>query len=141
MTQTSQANTGFALPTPVEDPAASTTTATVLLPPGEKFEGTYNVVSDTSSRDLAIGGGILLVLFVAFFFAKNAYANTLVGKRVPPNKANAAGWWLFFFLASAATGVVLLAINAAQFMTPLFLGPVGFVSLLSLFLMLSTGRK
>ena len=140
MSETSQTSSGFALPVPAGS-AATTTTATVILPPGEKFEGTYTVVSDTSSRDLLIGGAILLLLFVAFFFAKNAYANTLVARRVPPNKANAAGWWLFVFLASLATGVVLSAVNASQFMKPLILGPIGSIGLLALVLMLVSGRK
>lgn len=144
MAQTQQKDSGFSLPAPTDAAsaaAAPTTTATVILPPGEKFEGTYTVVSDTSSRDLLVGGGILLVLFVAFFFGKNAYANTLVAKRVPPNKANAAGWWLFVFLASLATGVVLSAINTAKFMTPLILGPVVAVGLVALVLMFVSGRK
>jgi hypothetical protein len=140
MSETSQTSSGFALPVPAGS-AATTTNATVILPPGEKFEGTYTVVSDTSSRDLLIGGAILLLLFVAFFFAKNAYANTLVARRVPPNKANAAGWWLFVFLGSLATGVVLSAVNASQFMKPLILGPVGSIGLLALVLMLVSGRK
>jgi len=140
-TSSSASSSGFALPPPADAASATSTTATVILPPGEKFEGTYTVVSDTASRDLLIGGGILLVLFVAFFFAKTAYANTLVAKRVPPNKANAAGWWMFVLLASLATGVVLSAVNAAKFMTPLILGPVGAVGLLALVLMLTTGRK
>jgi hypothetical protein len=135
MSETSKTNSGFALPVPVNNaPTTTTTTETVILPPGA-------VVSDTSSRDLLIGGAILLLLFVGFFFAKNAYANTLVAKRVPPNKANAAGWWLFVFLASLATGVVLSAVNASQFMKPLILGPIGLISLLALVLMLVSGRK
>lgn len=144
MAQTQQKDSGFSLPTPTDAAsaaAAPTTTATVILPPGEKFEGTYTVVSDTSSRDLLIGGGILLVLFVAFFFAKNAYANTLVAKRVPPNKANAAGWWLFAFLASLAASVVLVAVNSAKFMTPLIIGPLAAVGLVALVLMFVSGRK
>lgn len=139
-------NSGFSLPAPNDAASAAsgpgtTMTATVILPPGEKFEGTYTVAADTSSRDLLIGGGILLVLFVAFFFAKNAYANTLVGKRVPPNKANAAGWWLFVLLASLSTGVVLAAVNAAKFLTPLIIGPIIAVAVLALVLMLVSGRK
>ena len=144
MAQTQQKDSGFSLPEPTDAAsaaAAPTTTATVILPPGEKFEGTYTVVSDTSSRDLLVGGGILLMLFVAFFFAKNAYANTLVAKRLPPNKANAAGWWLFVFLASLATGVVLVAVNSAKFMTPLIIGPVIAFGLVALVLMLFSGRK
>jgi hypothetical protein len=144
MAQTQQQNSGFSLSPPADASsaaAAPTTTTTVIPPPGDKFEGTYTVVSDTSSRDLLIGGGILLVLFVGFFFAKNAYANTLVAKRVPPNKANAAGWWLFVFLASSATGVVLAAVNSAKFMTPLIIGPLAAVGLVSLVLMFVSGRK
>jgi hypothetical protein len=143
MAQTQQNNAGFSLPAPTDaaSAAGTTTTATVILPPGEKFEGTYTVVSDTSSRDLIIGGGILLVLFVAFFFAKNAYANTLVGKRVPPNKANVAGWLLFVFLSNLSIGVVLAAVNASKFMTPLIIGPLVAVALVSFVLMLVSGRK
>lgn len=144
MAQTQQKDSGFSLPTPTDGGSvttAPTTTATVILPPGEKFEGTYSVVSDTSSRDLLIGGGVLIVLFVAFFFAKNAYANTLVAKRVPPNKANAAGWWLFVFLACLATGAVLAAVNSTKFMTPLIIGPLGGSGLVALVLMFVTGRK
>lgn len=140
---TNSSNSGFTLPAPSEAPAAAptTTTATVILPPGQKFEGTYTVVSDTSSRDMLIGGGVLLVLFVAFFFARGAYANSLVGRRIPPNKANAAGWWLFIFLGSLATGLVLSTVNTSRFLTPLIMGPVGAVALLALVLMLVTGRK
>jgi hypothetical protein len=144
MAQTQQQSSGFSLPVPADAASAAaspTTTATVILPPGENFEGTYTVVSEISSRDLLIGGGILLVLFAAFFFAKNAYANTLVAKRVPPNKANAAGWWLFVFLASLATCVVLAVVNSTKFMTPLIIGPVVAVGLMALVLMLVSGRK
>ena len=140
---TNSSNSGFTLPTPSEgsDAVPTTTTATVILPPGQKFEGTYTVVSDTSSRDLLIGGGVLLVLFIAFFFARGAYANSLVGRRIPPNKANAAGWWLFIFMASLSTGLVLSAVNASQFFTPVIMAPVAAVALLALVLMLATGRK
>lgn len=145
MANSESTTSGFTLPAPTDSaPAASaagTGATTVASPPGAALEGAYPVGTDTSSRDLLIGGGILLVLFVAFFFAKNAYANTLVGKRVPPNKANAAGWWMFVLLASLATGVVLSAVNTSRFMTPLILGPVGAVGLLALVLMLTTGRK
>jgi len=60
---------------------------------------------------------------------------------VPPSKANAAGWWMFVLLASLATGVVLSAVNASKFMTPLILGPLGAIGLLALVLMLTSGRK
>ncbi|MEG1325261.1 MAG: hypothetical protein RSD99_10245, partial [Janthinobacterium sp.] len=87
------------------------------------------------------GGVVLLLLFIAFFFAKNAYANGLVAKRVPPNKANASGWWLFIFLASLATGVVLAAVNAHKFLAPLFMGPLVLVGLVALLLTFTSSRR
>lgn len=142
MTQQAQDNAGFTLPPPEGEQADPSTAST-----GQQgtAQDTLTMVPDaavdTSSRDTLIGGGILLVLFIAFFFAKNAYANMLVGKRVPPGKANASGWWLFIFLASLSTGVVLAAVNPAKFMAPLIIGPLGLVALVSLILMLVSGRK
>jgi hypothetical protein len=147
MTQQAKDNAGFALPAPIEGqqaPAAAATPATPATGTGtpetvESLPVTTDV--DTSSRDALIGGGVLLVLFIAFFFAKNAYANTLVAKRIQPGKANAAGWWLFIFLASLSTGVVLAAINAPKFMAPLIIGPLTLIGLIGLVLMLLSSRK
>lgn len=138
-------NSGFSLPAPTNaatpapaDMASQTSTATTT---GVPSLVTIPVGEDTSSRDLLIGGAVILVLLVAFFFAKNAYANTLVGKRVPPNKANAAGWWLFICLSSISIGVVLSAVSSTRFMTPFVLGPLGGVGILGLILALLSGRK
>lgn len=143
MAQNDNNSSGFALPAPsgnaptaLDAPAVTTTTSTEA-PSLESI----NLVEDTSSRDLMVGGVIILVLLVAFFFAKNAYANTLVAKRVPPNKANTAGWWLFIGLAGIAIGVVLAAVSSSRFMTPFVLGPLGGVGLLGLILAVVTGRK
>ncbi|KAB8058906.1 MULTISPECIES: hypothetical protein [Janthinobacterium] len=141
-------NAGFTLPAPVTAPAsappaadasaaASATTATTEAAPAFDAAGT----TDTSSRDTLVGGVVLLLLFIAFFFAKNAYANGLVAKRVPPNKANASGWWLFIFLASLATGVVLAAVNAHKFLAPLFMGPLVLVGLVALLLTFTSSRR
>ncbi|KAB8047609.1 hypothetical protein GCN78_22075 [Janthinobacterium rivuli] len=141
-------NTGFTLPAPVTAPAsappaadaaaaASAATATTEAAPAFDAAGT----TDTSSRDTLVGGVVLLLLFIAFFFAKNAYANGLVAKRVPPNKANASGWWLFIFLASLATGVVLAAVNAHKFLAPLFMGPLVLVGLVALLLTFTSSRR
>ncbi|MFZ7311595.1 hypothetical protein [Comamonas jiangduensis] len=134
-------NSGFTLPSPSNGTAPQTrpgTTATEVSIPSSLD---IKVMEDTGSRDLMIGGGILIVLLIAFFFAKNAYANTLVGKRVPPNKANTAGWWLFICLASLSTAAVLAAVSPMKFMTPMVLGPLGGVGVLSLVLALVSGRK
>lgn len=139
-------NTGFTLPAPVPasappaadaPAAASATTATTEPAPALDTVGT----TDTSSRDTLVGGVVLLLLFIAFFFAKNAYANGLVAKRVPPNKANASGWWLFIFLASLATGVVLATVNAHKFLAPLFMGPLVLVGLVALLLTFTSSRR
>lgn len=146
MTQQAKDNAGFTLPAPVEGepaPAAPATpgTAGATSETLESLPVASAADVDTSSRDALIGGGVLLVLFIAFFFAKNAYANMLVGKRVQPGKANAAGWWLFIFLASLSTGVVLAAINAPKFMAPLIIGPLTLIGLIALVLMLLSARK
>ena len=142
-------NAGFTLPAPVTAPAsappaadaagasASATTATTEPAPALDPAST----TDTSSRDTLVGGVVLLLLFIAFFFAKNAYANGLVAKRVPPNKANASGWWLFIFLASLATAVVLAAVNAHKFLAPLFMGPLVLVGLVALVLTFTSSKN
>lgn len=138
-------NAGFTLPAPATEPAAAAnaapaapaTTASVETAPALD----QVIATDTSSRDSLIGGAVLLVLFVAFFFAKNAYANGLVGKRVSPNKANASGWWLFIFLASLATAVVLAAVNSHKFLAPLFMGPLVLVGLVALVLTFTSSKN
>ncbi|MFM0477801.1 hypothetical protein [Paraburkholderia strydomiana] len=137
---------GFALPAPqtagANAASAATMSSSASVTHTEVFTSTTTSVNvDTSSRDLMIGGAILLVLFVAFFFARGAYANTLVAKRVPPNKANAAGWWLFVFLASLSVGVVLSAVNPARFLAPLIIAPLAVVAVVAIVLMILSGRK
>ena len=140
-------NAGFTLPAPAAAPASAPPAAasaagaasTATTEPAPAFDAA--ATTDTSSRDTLIGGVVLLLLFVAFFFAKNAYANGLVAKRVPPNKANASGWWLFIFLASLATGVVLAAVNAHKFLAPLFMGPLVLVGLVALLLTFTSSRR
>ena len=143
MADTQKPTSGFSLPAPVTESGGSSSTVpvTVIVPPGETLSGTYTVVSETPPRDMLIGGAVLLVLLVAFFFAKNAYANSLVAKRVSPNGANAAGWWMFILLGALGTAAVLVAVNAAKFMSPLILGPLALVAVLALVLMLTSGRK
>ncbi|MEG2034063.1 MAG: hypothetical protein RR376_25705 [Janthinobacterium sp.] len=134
-------NAGFTLPAPVAAPASAPPAAdasaagaasTATTEPAPAFDAA--ATTDTSSRDTLIGGVVLLLLFVAF-------ANGLVAKRVPPNKANASGWWLFIFLASLATGVVLAAVNAHKFLAPLFMGPLVLVGLVALLLTFTSSRR
>ncbi|MGK5026686.1 hypothetical protein [Janthinobacterium sp. RB2R34] len=138
-------NAGFTLPPPAAEPATAATPATAAPATSASVETAPTLdqagATDTSSRDTLIGGAVLLVLFVAFFFAKNAYANGLVGKRVSPNKANASGWWLFIFLSSLATAVVLAAVNSHKFLAPLFMGPLLLVGLVALVLTFTSSKN
>ena len=138
-------NAGFTLPPPAAEPATPATPATAVPATTASVETAPALdqvgATDTSSRDTLIGGAVLLILFVAFFFAKNAYANGLVAKRVSPNKANASGWWLFIFLASLATAVVLAAVNSHKFLAPLFMGPLVLVGLVALVLTFTSSKN
>jgi len=148
MAQENKDNAGFKLPEPAapagtDAPSVNDTAATPATTANEVETLPTNALpaESTGSRDLLVGGAILLVLFVVFFLAKNAYATGLVAKRLPPNKANASGWWLFIFLASVATGVVLTAVNASRFLAPLVIGPIAVVALISLILTFTSSRK
>lgn len=133
-----QNNSGFTLPTATDAASvAQVVTNTLEQVPAELLP----LKADTSSRDMLIGGAVLLVLFVIFFFVKNGYSNSLVAKKIPPNKANFAGWWLFLLLASLSSGVVLVTVNAAKFLTLLMMGPLGAVSLIALVLLLVSSSK
>jgi hypothetical protein len=134
-------NAGFALPAPAEANQAASNMTESSTTNNQTLQSLPAEAVNTGSRDLMIGGAVLLVLVIAFFFGKNAYANTLVAKRVPPAKANAAGWWMFIFLTSLATGVVLSAVNSAKFLAPVFIGPLGVVALVALILTIVSGRK
>jgi hypothetical protein len=140
-------DSGFKLPPPKDStpavpgsPPAPTTTVTP-----SKTDNTViqigSAESDTSARDMAIGGGVLLVLLIAFFFAKNAYANRLVAKRVAPSSANGAGWWLFIFLSALAIMGVLGVANADKFLAFIYVAPLTLIAFVALVFMLLTGRR
>lgn len=146
---------GFKLPQPGDKAAAAPSAPAAAAPAGAATGTTVTTtttettsvqvssqpIEDTSSRDMAIGGAILLVLFIVFFFVKNGYANSLVAKKVAPRAANAAGWWLFVFLASLATAGVLGFVNQAKFLNLFFLGPLTLVAIVGLVMALLTGRR
>lgn len=126
-------------PTAPATPAATTTTASASNPPLIQIGG--DVRPDTSSRDMAIGAGVLVVLFIAFFFAKKAYSDFLVSRKNSPSRANGAGWWLFILLSSLATAAMLGIVNQAKFLNLLYVGPLMFIALVALVLMILNSRK
>ena len=131
-----QEDKGFTLPAPKTQGESREELSTSQNEPDNRIP-----TVDSSSRDLVIGVGILAILVVAFFFAKNAYANGLVRKRIQPGRANASGWWLFIFLTSLSAAVVFTAVNPDKFMTPFILVPMGIVTLFSLIAMIKTSRN
>jgi hypothetical protein len=133
-----QQQPGFKLPTPG---GPDTPTTTREAPPSGRTEVPSTVDSETGARDLAVAAGVLLVLVVAFVFARTAYANHLVGRKVAPRSANAAGWWLFIFLTSSAVIAVLGFVNQARFLALAFVVPLGLVVLVSLVLTLVSSRR
>jgi len=147
MTQIAQ-NQGFTLPPLGSGPNAPPQPASASPDPALAATQAPSVVIDlgspqfdTLARDLTIGAGVMLVLLIAFFFAKNAYANWLVGRRVSPRSANAAGWWVFILLTClAAAGVFPLA-SQATFLSVIYLGPVLAVAGVALVLMLLSSRR
>ncbi len=125
--------------TPTAPTATTTTTAPASNPPLIQIGG--DVRPDTSSRDMAIGAGVLVVLFIAFFFAKKAYSDFLVSRKNSPSRANGAGWWLFILLSSLATAAMLGIVNQAKFLNLLYVGPLMFIALVALILMILNSRK
>jgi hypothetical protein len=138
-----QQNPGFKLPPPsgMSESSATTSTSRESQIPVTTATSPPVLETDTGARDLAVAGGVLLVLVIAFVFAKNAYAYALVGRKVAPRSANAAGWWLFIALTSLATIAVLGFVNQARFLTLFFVVPLGLVALVSLALLLSASRR
>jgi hypothetical protein len=123
-----QANTdpGFKIPgneqkpaNPPANPAGSAPTLSDTPPaqagtPMEVAPVQGAPATDTSTRDVAVGGAIFLVLLIVFFFARNAYANHLVRRRVAPSSADTAGWLMFFGLAFLSGALVLAIINSSK---------------------------
>ena len=80
---------------------AGNTTATTALPPQVGFER-----HGLSSRDWAIGVGLLLVCAVVFFLIRGFVTSMLVDRRAAPDAARGAGWAVFVFLLCTAAAVV-----------------------------------
>jgi hypothetical protein len=139
MADSNKPQQGFTLPPPTSA-GDKPTQATIPVNSGGSNIN-IDLGAGASSRDILIGGAILLVLMVAFFFAKNAYANMLVGKRVEPRSANAAGWWLWVFLSLLAVGVVLASVSRSLLMAPFIVGPLGIGTIVALVLMLMSGKR
>ncbi|MES2743060.1 MAG: hypothetical protein V4754_19215 [Pseudomonadota bacterium] len=97
--------------------------------------------TDTSARELAIGGAVFLVLMLVFFFVRNAYTHHLVVRRVAPSTAGSAGWLLFVGLSFLSAAAVLAIVNASRFLTLAITGPLLLVAVAALIGALLVGRR
>ena len=138
-----QPDPGFKLPGDQKappDPLPKTTPETASAPI-EVAPVAGAPATDTSTRDLAIGGGIFLVLLIIYFFVRNAYVHHLVVKRVAPSSAGSAGWLLFIGLSFVSAAAVLAMINASKFLTFAITAPLVLVGLVALVAALFVGRR
>jgi hypothetical protein len=143
------ADPGFKLPgqaqtTPNEGQpktTADTASQPAEIAPGGMSNTSAAPLRDTSTRDLAIGGAVFLVLFIIYFFARNAYVHHLVVRRVAPSSAGSAGWLMFVGLCFLSAAAVLAIINAARYLTLAVTGPLVAVGVLALIAALMVGRR
>jgi hypothetical protein len=98
-------------------------------------------VTDTSTRDAAIGSAAFLALVVVFFFVRSAFVHHLVVRRVAPAAALSAGWLLFTGLAMVSAAIVLAVVNAGKFLNWAVTGPLVVVGAVALIAAVFTGRR
>ena len=97
--------------------------------------------TDTSTRDVAIGGAVFLILLIVYFFVRNAYVHHLVVKRVAPSSAGSAGWLMFVGLSFLSAAAVLAIVNASKFLTFAVTAPLVLVGAVALIAALFIGRR
>jgi fatty acid desaturase len=138
-----QTDPGFKLPadkTKPDDPLPKTTPETATAPV-EVVPGAKAPLTDTSTRDVAIGGAIFIVLLVVYFFVRNAYVHHMVVRRVAPSTAGSAGWMLFVGLAFLSAAVVLAIVNASKYLSFGVTAPLVVVGVVALIAALVIGRR
>jgi hypothetical protein len=139
----SAASPGFKLPEDANAPqyALPKTAPATASEPVEIAPLTGAPATDTSSRELAIGGAVFLVLLIVYFFVRNAYVHHLVVRRVAPSSAGSAGWLMFVGLGFLSAAAVLAIINASRYLTIAITGPLVAVGVVALIAALFIGRR
>lgn len=138
---------GFKLPgqTTPDDAGPKTAPDTSRMPveiaPGGATNPSAAPLRDTSGRDMAIAGAIIVVLLVIYFFVRNAYVHHLVVKRVSPSSAGSAGWLLFVGMSFLSAAAVLAIVNASKYLTLAITGPLVVVGVVTLIAALFVGRR
>ena len=95
----------------------------------------------SSSKDVMIGAGSLLIMALIFFFIRNAYVNYLVASlKRSPNNAGLAGWGLFGgLLFGAAIGSI--ALISKFYLTVMYIAPLAALSLICFILCFVVSSK
>jgi hypothetical protein len=129
------ADPGFKLDDKASAPAQSQGTSQLEIAPGAR------PATDTSTRDIAIGGAVFLVLLAAYFFARNAYVHHLVSRRVAPAAAANAGWLMLTGLAMLSGAVIAALVNPDRFLGFATTGSLLVMSMISIVAAVMVGRR
>lgn len=139
------ADPGFKIPSDAPAPAKQEGLSTT--PPAQPGAAGMEVAAapdapaaDTSTRDLAIGATVFVVLLLVYFFARNAFVQHLVVRRVAPSAAGSAGWLLFLGLSFLSAAAVLAMINA-KYLAFAITAPLVVVGLVALVAAMFVGRR
>jgi hypothetical protein len=121
------ADQNFKLPdldkTPSDSPKSETSTGAPFLPVG----------SATSTKEMVIAFGAVLIAAIIFFIVKNFVSKMLVSiYKKSPRSADMAGWSLFCVLLLAAITAALAILDATRFLSLPYLIPIGLAMLTSL---------
>lgn len=121
------AEQNFKLPDLDKTPADSGRTETSM---GVPF---LPVGSTTSTKEMVIAFGAVLVAAIIFFFVKNFVSKMLVSsQKKSPRTADMAGWSLFCVLLLAAIIAVLAILDSTRFLSLPYLIPIGLATVVSL---------
>lgn len=129
---------GFKLP---DDPAGAPASASATTSAQMEVAPASRPATDTSTRDIAIGGSVFLVLLVAYFFARNAYVHHLVSRRVAPASAANAGWLMLTGLAMLSGAVIAALVNPDRFLGFATTGSLLVMSAISIVAAVLVGRR
>jgi len=121
------ADQNFKLPdldkTPGESPKSETSTGVPFLPVG----------NTTSTKEMVIAFGAVLVAAIIFFIVKNFVSKMLVSSyKKSPRSADTAGWSLFCVLLLAAITAALAILDSTRFLSLPYLIPISLAMIASL---------
>ncbi len=96
-------------------------------------ESPMHVGNTTSTKEMVIAFGGVLVAAIIFFIIKNFVSKMLVSSyKKSPRSADMAGWSLFCVLLLAAITAALAILDATRFLSLPYLIPIGLAMLTSL---------